>query len=130
MTDSRKKTARAEPGQEVADAIAAMPAWERAVAERLHDTILAASPDLAPRLWYGRPAYAKGAKGKVVCFVRGADIDGERYVTFGSLAKRRWTTATCGPPPTPFTKLTAADAKQIGARPPGGGMTPRPGPAS
>lgn len=46
--------------------IAAMPAADRAMGERLHALVRATAPDLAPKLWYGMPAYAKD--GKVVCF--------------------------------------------------------------
>jgi uncharacterized protein YdhG (YjbR/CyaY superfamily) len=73
-----------DPAAEVLETIAAMSARDRAVAERLHEVITAAGPDLTPRLWYKQPAYAAGgAKGKVVCFFRGADVDGERYLSLG-----------------------------------------------
>ena len=39
------------------------------------------APDIAPKLWYGQPAYA--LKGKVVCFFRSGHDDKERYSTFG-----------------------------------------------
>src|SRR5262249_26690729 len=39
--------------------IAEMAAADRAMGERLHAIIIANVPDLAPRLWYGMPAYAK-----------------------------------------------------------------------
>ena len=50
--------------------IAEMPEPDRAMAERLHAVIKASAPDLAPKLWYGMPAYAKD--GKVVCFFQSA----------------------------------------------------------
>src|SRR4029077_4600350 len=46
--------------------IAEMAAPDRAMAKRLHAIVKASAPELAPRLWYGMPAYAKA--GKVVCF--------------------------------------------------------------
>src|SRR5215467_5416386 len=61
--------------------IAAMPGPYRALGERLHALIKASAPALTPRLWYGMPAYAKGAK--VVCFFRGGDKFKERYLTLG-----------------------------------------------
>ena len=61
--------------------IADMPPTDRALAERIHAIVTAAAPDLAPKLWYSQPAYAR--KGKVVCFFRSGDADGERYSTFG-----------------------------------------------
>jgi uncharacterized protein YdhG (YjbR/CyaY superfamily) len=61
--------------------IAAMPEPDRALAERVHAVVTAAAPDLAPKLWYGQPAYAR--KGKVVCFFRSGLADKTRYSTFG-----------------------------------------------
>src|SRR5256712_12996054 len=39
--------------------IAAMPAPDRAIGERLHAIIKANAPVLSPQTWYGMPAYAK-----------------------------------------------------------------------
>ncbi|WP_159792943.1 DUF1801 domain-containing protein [Puerhibacterium puerhi] len=61
--------------------IAAMPEPDRALAERVHAIVTSVAPDLAPKLYYGQPAYAR--KGKVVCFFRSGQADGERYSTFG-----------------------------------------------
>lgn len=61
--------------------IAEMSAPDRAVAERIHAIVTANAPELAPKLWYGQPAYAR--KGKVVCFFRSGQVDKERYSTFG-----------------------------------------------
>ncbi|MCM0639350.1 DUF1801 domain-containing protein [Cellulomonas wangsupingiae] len=60
--------------QEMSDA-------DRPVAERIHAIVTTTAPDLAPKLWYGQPAYARN--GKVVCFFRSGDVDKERYSTFG-----------------------------------------------
>src|SRR5262249_47947422 len=46
--------------------IAAMPAPDRAMGERLHAIIKASAPTLSPKTWYGMPAYAKD--GQVICF--------------------------------------------------------------
>jgi len=61
--------------------IAAMPEPDRSLAERVHAVVTAAAPGLAPRLWYGQPAYA--SKGKVVCFFRSGLADKTRYSVFG-----------------------------------------------
>jgi uncharacterized protein YdhG (YjbR/CyaY superfamily) len=61
--------------------IAEMAQPDRALAERLHAVVTQTVPELAPRLWYGQPAYARG--GKVVCFFRSGQGDKERYSTFG-----------------------------------------------
>ena len=75
---ARAKGARAEDDlKAVLDAIAAMDDTDRALCGRLHEVITAAAPELAPRTWYGMPAYAKD--GKVLCFVQGAAKFKERY---------------------------------------------------
>ncbi len=61
--------------------IAEMPDGDRAMAERVHDIVTTVAPELAPKLYYGQPAYAR--KGKVVCFFRSGQMDKERYSTFG-----------------------------------------------
>ncbi|GAB3658711.1 DUF1801 domain-containing protein [Glycomyces tarimensis] len=65
----------------VLEKIAAMAAPDRALAERVHAIVTDAAPELAPKLWYGQPAYAR--KGKVVCFFRSGRDDKERYSSFG-----------------------------------------------
>jgi len=49
--------------------------------ERLHAVIKASAPALAPKTWYGMPAYAQD--GKVVCWFRSGQKFKERYMTFG-----------------------------------------------
>ncbi len=50
--------------------IAEMPKADRVLAERFHAIVTASAPDLAPRTWYGMPAYAQD--GKIVCFFKSA----------------------------------------------------------
>ena len=61
--------------------IAAMPSHDRDLAERIHAIVTEHAPTLAPKTWYGMPAYAKD--GKVVCFFQSADKFKARYATFG-----------------------------------------------
>ena len=61
--------------------IAEMEGADRAMAERVHAVVTSAAPDLAPRLWYGMPAYARD--GKVVCFFQAASKFKTRYATLG-----------------------------------------------
>ncbi|WP_197319534.1 iron chaperone [Saccharomonospora sp. NB11] len=85
----RKKEARrksradkaAEAERDVLDKIAAMSDADRALAERVHAIVKANAPTLAPKLWYGMPAYA--LDGKVVCFFQNADKFKARYATLG-----------------------------------------------
>ncbi|MFT4188100.1 MAG: DUF1801 domain-containing protein [Aeromicrobium sp.] len=61
--------------------IASMPDSDREMAERVHEIVTTVAPDLAPKLYYGQPGYARG--GKVVVFFRSGQMDKERYSTFG-----------------------------------------------
>ena len=70
---------------DVLSKIAEMEAQDRAAAERIHAIVTANAPELAPKLWYGQPAYAR--KGKVVCFFRSGHVDKERYSTLGFTAE-------------------------------------------
>ncbi|MEU8953568.1 DUF1801 domain-containing protein [Streptomyces sp. NPDC048518] len=71
----------AEAVRDVLTKIAAMPEPDRVMAERVHAVVTANAPALAPKLWYGMPAYA--LDGKVVCFFQSADKFKARYATLG-----------------------------------------------
>ena len=60
---------------------------DRSIARRIHELVTATAPDLAPKLWYGQPAYARD--GEVVCFFRSGQDDHERYCTFGFTPEAR-----------------------------------------
>ena len=51
------------------------------MAERLHKLVTATAPQLAPKTWYGMPAYTKD--GKLICFFKAASKFETRYATFG-----------------------------------------------
>ncbi|MFF1548863.1 iron chaperone [Streptomyces sp. NPDC058291] len=67
--------------QEVLAKIAEMQDTDRVMAERVHAVVTASAPQLAPKLWYGMPAYA--LDGKVVCFFQSAAKFKARYATLG-----------------------------------------------
>ncbi|GAB3347103.1 DUF1801 domain-containing protein [Micromonospora halotolerans] len=71
----------AEAERSVLAKIAEMPDSDRVMAERVHAVVTAAAPVLAPKLWYGMPAYARD--GKVVCFFQSAQKFTARYATLG-----------------------------------------------
>lgn len=75
-----EKAALAE--QDVLDKIAEMPESDRVMAERIHQIVKENAPELAPKTWYGMPAYAN-AKGKVVCYFQSAAKFDARYATVG-----------------------------------------------
>ncbi|HET6287511.1 MAG TPA: hypothetical protein VFG15_12270 [Amycolatopsis sp.] len=73
------KAAAAE--QDVLAKIAAMSDEDRVLAELVHTVVKANAPMLAPKLWYGQPAYA--LEGKIVCFFQAAAKFKTRYATLG-----------------------------------------------
>jgi hypothetical protein len=116
----QKSAARRGPGAAKADGegdvlakIAEMPASDRAMAERLHAVIKASAPALAPRLWYGMPAYAKD--GKVVCFFQSAQKFKTRYATLGFSDEANLDEGAMWPNAFALRELTAADEARIGA---------------
>jgi len=72
---------RAEGESDLLAKIAEMSGPDRAMAERIHAIVTAAAPDLAPRTWYGMPAYAMD--GAVVCFFQPAQKFKSRFATLG-----------------------------------------------
>jgi uncharacterized protein YdhG (YjbR/CyaY superfamily) len=93
--------------------IAEMGESDRAMAERLHAVVTASAPDLAPRLWYGMPAYAQD--GKVVCFFQPAQKFKTRYATFGFNDTANLDDGAMWPTAFALTELTDAGEARIGA---------------
>ena len=106
--DSDKK---AEDERAVLAAIAEMPDSDRTLAERLHAVITATAPDLAPKLWYGMPAYARD--GKVVCFFQGAQKFKTRYATLGFNDEANLDEGALWPTAFALTGITAANEAKI-----------------
>ena len=69
------------------------------------------APELAPKTWYGMPAYAKD--GKVVCFFQPADKFKARYSTLGFSDPANLDDGNMWPTSYSLTKLTAADEVKI-----------------
>ncbi|WP_328874657.1 DUF1801 domain-containing protein [Streptomyces sp. NBC_00287] len=92
--------------------IAEMQDSDRIMAERIHAVVRASAPELAPKLWYGMPAYAKN--GKVVCFFQSAQKFNARYATFGFNDTANLDEGTMWPTAFALTQLTAADEARIG----------------
>jgi uncharacterized protein YdhG (YjbR/CyaY superfamily) len=112
------KAARAGKGKadgegDVLAAIAAMGEPDRAMAKRLHALVKASAPDLAPKTWYGMPAYAKDDK--VVCFFKPAAKFKSRYATLGFSDKANLDDGTMWPTEFALTKLTADVEARIAA---------------
>src|SRR3954469_4720025 len=58
----KSKNTAADDAQAVLDKIAELTGPDRDLAERVHAVITGAAPALAPKLWYGMPAYAMDGK--------------------------------------------------------------------
>jgi uncharacterized protein YdhG (YjbR/CyaY superfamily) len=93
--------------------IAEMPTADRDLAARLHAIVTAAAPDLAPKTWYGMPAYAKD--GKIVCFFRSAAKFKDRYATFGFNDAANLDEGVMWPTSFALKELSAAEEARIAA---------------
>ena len=93
--------------------IAEMPEPDRVMAKRLHAIIKASTPALAPRTWYGMPAYAKD--GKVVCFFQSAQKFKSRYATFGFSDTANLDEGAMWPTSFALKELTATEEANITA---------------
>jgi len=93
--------------------IAAMPAPDHAMGERLHAIIKASAPTLSPKTWYGMPAYAKD--GQVICFFQSAQKFNTRYATLGFSDKANLDEGHMWPTAFALKELTADEETRIGA---------------
>ncbi|MBS0208132.1 MAG: DUF1801 domain-containing protein [Planctomycetes bacterium] len=116
----KKPAARPRPAADKADGesavlttIAAMPTADRVLGERLHALVKAAAPALAPRLWYGMPAWAKD--GKVVCFFQSAQKFKTRYATLGFMHEAKLDDGTMWPTAFALVQWTSAAETKITA---------------
>ncbi|WP_432133550.1 iron chaperone [Streptomyces sp. bgisy154] len=107
---TREEKAAADEAAVVAK-IAEMREADRAMAERIHALIKENAPELAPKLWYGMPAYARD--GKVVCFFQSAQKFNARYATLGFNDAARLDEGTMWPTAFALTELTPAAEARI-----------------
>ena len=104
---------KADGEADVLAKIGEMPKADRVMAERLHAIVKASAPDLAPRTWYGMPAYAKD--GKVVCFFQSAQKFKSRYATLGFSDRANLDKGEMWPTSFALKELTPAEEKKIAA---------------
>jgi uncharacterized protein YdhG (YjbR/CyaY superfamily) len=79
--EARANKNKAAGENDVLAAIAEMAEPDRSMAQRIHEIVKSIAPDLAPKTWYGQPAYAKD--GAVLCFFQPAQKFNTRYATIG-----------------------------------------------
>jgi len=109
----KAQAAKADGESEVLAKIAEMPEPDRTIATKLHALIKAAAPTLAPKTWYGMPAYAK--EGNVICFFQNADKFKTRYQTLGFSDKANLDDGAMWPNSYAFIKLTVTEEAKITA---------------
>ena len=109
-----RKAARSGKSDGLADVlakIAEMPEADRVLAQRIHEIVLATAPDLAPKTWYGMPAYARD--GKILCFFQAAAKFKARYATLGFDESARLDDGSMWPVSYALTELTPANEARI-----------------
>jgi uncharacterized protein YdhG (YjbR/CyaY superfamily) len=108
----RRAAKAGEEGEaDVLAKIAEMGESDRALAQRIHAIVKEHAPDLAPKTWYGMPAYARD--GNVICFFTPAVKFKSRYATFGFNDRAKLDEGSMWPTSWALTKLTPADEKRI-----------------
>ena len=110
----KAEKSRADGEKDVLAKIAEMKVPDRAMAKRLHAIVKANAPALAPKTWYGMPAYAN-QDGKIVCFFQSAQKFGTRYATFGFNESATLDDGAMWPVAFALKALTATEEKRIGA---------------
>ena len=93
------------------DAIAEMPAPDRRLATRVHELVTAAAPELAPKTWYGMPAYARD--GKLVCYFKAAAKFKTRYAQVGFEQEAQLDDGNLWPTVYAVVEITAVEEKAI-----------------
>lgn len=115
LVQERKAAKTREAGEKaLLDAIAAMSPRDRVLAEKLHEIVQKAAPNLMPKTWYGFPAYAN-EEDEVVVFFKPADKFKERYATLGFNGPAKLDEGQMWPTSYAWLKPTAADEAKIAA---------------
>ncbi len=114
VRELKAATSREEGERDVREKIAEMAEHDRAMAERLHTLITSVAPDLAPKTWYGQPAYAS-KDGKIICLLQPASKFKTRYATLGFNDGARLDDGDMWPVAFALKELTAAEEAQITA---------------
>src|SRR5215813_342728 len=105
---------KADGESQVRAKLAEMTESDRALGEQLHALIKASAPALAPKLWYGMPAYTN-TDGKIVCFFQCAQKFNTRYAMFGFNDVANLDEGALWPVTFALTKLTATEEAKIAA---------------
>jgi uncharacterized protein YdhG (YjbR/CyaY superfamily) len=110
--EKRRKASPEELAQEVLDKIESLPEPDRAHARKIHEIVTREAPQLAPKTYYGSPAYAD-AKGKVVLFFQEASKFKVRYGTLAFTDTARVDDGGFWPTSWAVVEITPAVEEQI-----------------
>jgi uncharacterized protein YdhG (YjbR/CyaY superfamily) len=113
VRELKAEAAKADGETELLAAIAKMQEPDRGIAKKIHALVTAAAPNLAPKTWYGMPAYAKD--GNVICYFQNAGKFKVRYQTIGFSDKAKIDDGAMWPIQYALTKLTATEEAKITA---------------
>jgi uncharacterized protein YdhG (YjbR/CyaY superfamily) len=113
---ARAQELKAQAGRDAGEkavlaALGAMPEPDRSLGKRLHALIKTHAPVLAPKTWYGMPAYARDDQ--VVCFFQNASKFKVRYATLGFSDKAKLDDGRLWPVAYALKDMTAAEEKKI-----------------
>jgi uncharacterized protein YdhG (YjbR/CyaY superfamily) len=117
MQDAKKERKKGSKGDGAADlkaAIDKLSGLDRTIAEGLHALVSEHAPSLAPKTWYGLPAWAN-ADGKAVCFLTPASKFKARYSTIGFSDLANIDDGNLWPTSYGITKLGDVEKKKLAA---------------
>ena len=104
---------RAAAEKHVLAKIAEMQPSDRTMAKKIHAIVKKTAPELAPRTWYGMPAYSNDEN--VVCYFRPAEKFKSRYATLGFSDRANLDKGEMWPTDFALKKITPAEEKKITA---------------
>ena len=110
----RKKGKNADGEADLLAKIAEMDGPDKILAERIHAIVKQVAPRLAPKTWYGMPAWADET-GKAVCFFTPAGKFKERYASLGFNPNAQLDDGNMWPTSFALLKITAAEETRITA---------------
>jgi uncharacterized protein YdhG (YjbR/CyaY superfamily) len=113
VRELKAEAAKADGETELLAAIAKMAEPDRTMAKKVHALIKAAAPALAPKTWYGMPAYAMD--GNVICYFQNAGKFKVRYQTLGFSDKAKIDDGAMWPIQYALSKLTPTEEAKITA---------------
>lgn len=117
MQDAKKERKKGSKVGGLADleaALAKLSGLDRTIADGLHALVSEHAPSLAPKTWYGLPAWAN-ADGKAVIFLTPASKFKARYATIGFSDLAQIDDGNLWPTSYGITKMGDAEKKKVAA---------------